>query len=141
MRTAPNYPRRADEQLNAIRGLVAGLPKKQRHAILNHCDKLSVLYRRQTAYLAEVDNRTPKQQEEQIAEQYNTAQRIVSALLAGRVLSQRNSQEFKTTAFHSRMADVRRILARQYPDRHLCSRFTEDHRTDAGRPFKIYWLD
>ena len=87
----------------------------------------------------EQDNRTPAQQSEQVAEQYNTAQRIVAALLAGRVLSQRNSQEFKTTAFHSRIADARRILARQ--GHTLRSRYTTDAETIAGRPFKIYWLD
>ena len=137
---APNFPNRADTELNHIRAAVAGLPTALRHRILNRCDKLAVLYRRMPA-APEQDNRTPAQQSEQVAEQYNTAHRIVAALLSGRVLSQRNSQEFKTTAFHSRIADARRILARQYPDRHLCSRFTEDHRTEAGRPFKLYWLD
>ena len=137
----PNFPNRADTELNHIREAVAGLPTALRHRILNRCDKLAVLYRRMPATAPEQDNRTPAQQSEQVAEQYNTAQRIVAALLAGRIVSQRDSREFKTTAFHSRMADARRILARQYPDRHLCSRFTEDHRTEAGRPFKLYWLD
>lgn len=137
----PNFPNRADAELNHIRAAVAGLPTRLRHSILNRCDKLAVLYRRMPATAPEQDNRTPAQQSEQVAEQYNTAQRIVAALLAGRIVSQRDSREFKTTAFHSRMADARRILARQYPDRHLCSRFTEDHRTEAGRPFKLYWLD
>lgn len=90
---------------------------------------------------AEIDNRTPAQQQEQVAEQYNTAQKIVAALLSGRVVSQRNSTEFKTTAFHSRIADARRILSRAYPDRILRSRFTTDAETIAGRPFKIYWLE
>lgn len=90
--------------------------------------------------IPELDNRTASQKDEQVAAQYNTAQRILAALLAGRIVSQRNSAEFKTTAFHSRMADVRRILTRQYPDRTLCSRYTEDHLTEAGRPFKLYWL-
>ncbi len=90
---------------------------------------------------AEIDNRTPAQQCDQVAGQYNTAQKIVAALLAGRILSQRNSTEFKTTAFHSRMADARRILSRQYPGKILRSRYTTDAETIAGRPFKIYWLD
>ena len=59
----------------------------------------------------------------------------------GRILSQRNSTEFKTTACHSRMADARRILSRQYPGKILRSRYTTDAETIAGRPFKIYWLD
>ena len=134
----PNFPNRADVELNHIRTAVAGLPTDLRHRILNRCDKLAVLYRRMPA-APEQDNRTPAQQAEQVAGQYNTAQRIVAALLAGRTLSQRNSQEFKTTAFHSRIADARRILARQ--GHTLRSRYTTDAETLAGRPFKIYWLD
>ncbi len=134
----PNFPNRADVELNHIRTAVAGLPTALRHRILNRCDKLAVLYRRMPA-APEQDNRTPAQQSEQVAGQYNTAQRIVAALLAGRILSQRNSQEFKTTAFHSRIADARRILARQGYT--LRSRYTTDAETIAGRPFKIYWLE
>ena len=135
---APNFPNRADTELNHIRAAVAGLPTALRHRILNRCDKLAVLYRRMPAS-PEQDNRTPAQQSEQVAEQYNTAQRIVAALLAGRIVSQRDSREFKTTAFHSRIADARRILARQ--GHTLRSRYTTDAETIAGRPFKIYWLD
>lgn len=134
-----NFDRRADIELNHIRDAVRNLPTGLRHSILNRCDKLAVLYRKMPA-APESDNRTAEQQAEQVAGQYNTAQRILAALLAGRIVSQRNSAEFKTTAFHSRMADVRRIVARQYPGRTLCSRYTEDHLTAAGRPFKIYWL-
>lgn len=90
---------------------------------------------------AEIDNRTPAQQLEQIEAQQNTAQKIVAALLSGRILSQRNSAEFKTTAFHSRIADARRILSRSYPDRILCSRYTDAYQTEAGRPFKVYWVE
>lgn len=90
---------------------------------------------------AETDNRTSTQLVEQAEAQQNTAQRIVAALLNGRILSQRDSREFKTTAFHSRICDARRILTRQYPGKILRSRYTTDAETIAGRPFKIYWLD
>lgn len=135
----PNYPNRAEIELAHIRTAVAGLPTALRHRILNRCDKLSVLYRRQQAELPEADDRTPRQQQEQVAGQYNTAQRIVTALLSGRTLSQRDSQEFKTTAFHSRIADARRILSRQ--GHTLRSRYTTDAETLAGRAFKLYWID
>ena len=135
----PNYPNRADIELAHIRTAVAGLPTALRHRILNRCDKLSVLYRRQQRDIPEADNRTPRQQQEQVAGQYNTAQRIVAALLSGRTLSQRDSQEFKTTAFHSRIADARRILSRQGYT--LRSRYTTDAETLAGRAFKLYWID
>lgn len=135
----PNYPNRAEIELAHIRTAVSGLPVALRHRILNRCDKLSVLYRRQQAELPEADTRTPRQQQEQVAGQYNTAQRIVAALLSGRTLSQRDSQEFKTTAFHSRIADARRILSRQGYT--LRSRYTTDAETLAGRAFKLYWID
>ena len=135
----PNYPNRADIELAHIRTAVAGLPTALRHRILNRCDKLSVLYRRQQQSIPEADDRTPAQQQEQVAGQYNTAQRIVAALLSGRTLSQRDSQEFKTTAFHSRIADARRILSRQGYT--LRSRYTTDAETLAGRAFKLYWID
>ena len=135
----PNYPNRAEIELAHIRTAVAGLPTALRHRILNRCDKLSALYRRQQAELPEADDRTPRQQQEQVAGQYNTAQRIVAALLSGRTLSQRDSQEFKTTAFHSRIADARRILSRQGYT--LRSRYTTDAETLAGRAFKLYWID
>jgi hypothetical protein len=135
----PNYPNRAEIELAHIRTAVAGLPTALRHRILNRCDKLSVLYRRQQQDIPEADDRTPRQQQEQVAGQYNTAQRIVAALLSGRTLSQRDSQEFKTTAFHSRIADARRILSRQGYT--LRSRYTTDAETLAGRAFKLYWID
>ena len=135
----PNYPNRADIELAHIRTAVAGLPTGLRHRILNRCDKLAVLYRRQQRDIPEADDRTPRQQQEQVAGQYNTAQRIVAALLSGRTLSQRDSQEFKTTAFHSRIADARRILSRQGYT--LRSRYTTDAETLAGRAFKLYWID
>ena len=135
----PNYPNRAEIELAHIRTAVAGQPTAIRHRILNRCDKLSVMYRRQQAELPEADDRTPRQQQEQVAGQYNTAQRIVAALLSGRTLSQRDSQEFKTTAFHSRIADARRILSRQGYT--LRSRYTTDAETLAGRAFKLYWID
>ena len=135
----PNYPNRAEIELAHIRTAVSGLPVALRHRILNRCDKLSVLYRRQQQSIPETDDRTPAQQQEQVAGQYNTAQRIVAALLSGRTLSQRDSQEFKTTAFHSRIADARRILSRQGYT--LRSRYTTDAETLAGRAFKLYWID
>jgi hypothetical protein len=135
----PNYPNRAEIELAHIRTAVAGLPTDLRHRILNRCDKLSVLYRRQQKSIPEADDRTPRQQQEQVAGQYNTAQRIVAALLSGRTLSQRDSQEFKTTAFHSRIADARRILSRQGYT--LRSRYTTDAETIAGRAFKLYWIE
>lgn len=137
----PNYANRADKELAHIRKAVEGLPLFLRHRIINRCDKLAILYRNQQRRIPEADNRTPAQQADQVAAQYNTARAILAALIAGRVLSQRDSREFKTTAFHSRMCDVRRILSRQFPEYTLCSRFTDAERTDAGRPYKLYWLE
>ena len=138
MRTTANYPKRITDQTARIRRIANTLPAGKRNALLNACDGIELNARRSAARLPEVDNRTPAQQCEQVAEQYNTAQRIVAALLSGRIVSQQNSREFKTTAFHSRIADARRILARQGITLH--SRFTISAETIGGRPFKLYWI-
>lgn len=135
-----NYPKRIAEQTGRIRKIADTLPAGMRNTLLNACGTIELNARRQAALPAEIDNRTDAQQSEQIAEQYNTARQILAAMLAGRVVSQRNSEEFKTTAFHSRIADVRKIIARQYPERTLCSRYTDTERTEAGRPYKLYWI-
>ena len=127
----------AQEALRTIREAAAALPVGKRNQVLNRCDRIAIILRR----TPESDTRTPAQQIDQIVEQHNTARRIVAALLSGRTLSQRDSREFKTTAFHSRIADARRILSRAYPEYTLCSRFTTDAETIAGRPFKLYWLE
>ena len=137
----PNYPNRADIELAHIRTAVSGLPVALRHRILNRCDKLAVLYRRQQQSIPEADNRAAAQQQADIAGQYDTTRRIVAALLAGRTLSLKNSAEFKTSQFHTHICKARRMLARQYPGLTLCSRFTTEAETAAGRPFKIYWID
>ena len=133
-----NTNAQANEALAVIRQAAAALPLGKRNQVLNRCNRIDLILRR--APSGEVDNRTDAQKAGQIADNYNTAQRIIAALISGRVLSQRNSAEFKTIVWHSRMHDVRRILARQYPQYTLCSRFS-DERTSAGRPFKVYWIE
>ncbi len=137
----PNYPNRAEIELAHIRNAVSGLPVALRHRILNRCDKLAVLYRRQQKAIPEADDRTPAQQQADIAGQYDTTRRIVAALPAGRTLSLKNSAEFRTSQFHTHICKARRMLARQYPGLILRSRFTTEAETAAGRPFKIYWID
>ena len=127
----------AQEALRTIREAANALPSGKRNQVLNRCNRIDLILRR----TPESDTRTPAQQVDQIVEQYNTAQRIIAALLSGRVLSQRDSKEFKTTAFHSRIADARRILARRYPEYILRSRYTDDQETIAGRAFKLYWIE
>ena len=127
----------AQEALRTIREAAKALPSGKCNQVINRCNRIELILKR----TPEADTRTPAQQVDQIVEQYNTAQRIVAALLSGRVLSQRDSKEFKTTAFHSRICDARRILARRYPEYILRSRYTDNMETIAGRPFKIYWLE
>ena len=127
----------ASEALAAIRTAAAYLPAGKRNQVINRCNRIELILKR----TPEADTRTPAEQVDQIVANYNTAQRIVAALLSGRVLSQRDSKEFKTTAFHSRICDARRILARRYPEYVLRSRYTDNMETIAGRPFKLYWLE
>ena len=128
----------ATEALAVIREAAAALPLGKRNQVLNRCNRIDYLLRKLPA--GEQDNRTDAQKVDAILDHYSTAQRIVAALIAGRILSYKDSKEFKTIEWHSRIHDARRILSRQYPQYVLCSRFTSD-TTEAGRAYKLYWIE
>ena len=134
-----NTNAQASEALAVIRQAAAALPMGKRTQVLNRCNRIDLILRRHPS--GEVDNRTDAEKVDQIVDNYNTARRIVAALLAGRTLSHRDSAEFKTTEFHTRICYARKILASQYPQYTLCSRYTDKEETGAGRPFKIYWIE
>lgn len=84
-----NTNAQANEALAVIRQAAASLPLGKRNQVLNRCNRIDLILRRVPA--GEQDNRTDAQKAGQIADNYNTAQRIIAALISGRVLSQRNS--------------------------------------------------
>ena len=134
MRNTPNYPNRADKELNSIRKIVAGLPKWQRHAILNRCDKLAVLYRRQQADGA--GGPTPTEEHDAIAERWNATREIVAALLAGETLCHLDGPRFRTSEFHTRIVDARIYIERHYyPMYAFRKAWSADHR------HMNYWLE
>lgn len=131
----PNYPNRADIELAHIRTAVSGLPTALKHRILNRCDKLAVLYRRQ---LKDDDPApTPAEQHEAIKGQHDASLAVVAALLSKRVLSYKNEGEFYTSQFHTTIVYARRKIEKLYPEYRFCSKWT----SDGGHPYKLYWLE
>lgn len=119
--------------LNYIRTEAQNLPAGRRNQILNRCDRIAILFRRQY----EQDKRTAAQEQTSIVEHYATTTRIVAALLAGRKLSYLNMREFKTAEWHTRIHEAKTIIARRYPEYIFCSRW----ETEGKHPYKLYWLE
>ena len=132
----PNYPNLADAELAHIRRAVDGLPTELKHRILNRCDKLSVLYRRQQKGLPEFIP-APAEQHDAIKERHDAVLEVIAALVSGRVLSYKNEGEFYTSQFHTTIVYARRKIEKQYPQYRLCSKWT----TDGGHPYKLYWIE
>lgn len=119
--------------LNFIRTEAQNLPAGRRNQILNRCDRIAILFRRQY----EQDKRTAAQEQTSIVEHYATTSRIVAALIAGRKLSYRDMREFRTAEWHTRIHEAKTIIARRYPEYIFCSAW----QTDGKHPYKVYWLE
>lgn len=119
--------------LNYIRTEAQNLPAGRRNQILNRCDRIAILFRRQY----EQDKRTAAQEQTSIVEHYATTSRIVAALIAGRKLSYRDMREFRTAEWHTRIHEAKAIIARRYPEYIFCSAW----QTDGKHPYKVYWLE
>lgn len=127
-----NYTKRITEQTDRIRRIAATLPLGQRHTLLNACGTIELHTRRQN-YLP-----TPSQQQEAIADRYNSTRAIVSALIAGRALSFRDAAEFHTSEFHTRICEVKDMVENATPKKYVfCSRWA----SDGKHPYKVYWLE
>lgn len=124
-----NYTKRITEQTDRIRKVAATLPLGQRHTLLNACGTIELHTRRQN-YLP-----TPSQQQEAIADRYNSTRAIVSALIAGRALSFRDAAEFHTSEFHTRIVEARHTIEDRFPEYAFRSTWADDGR------YKIYWLE
>jgi hypothetical protein len=119
--------------LAAIREAAQLLPVGRRNQVLNRCDRISVLFRRQM----ELDTRTAAQEKDSIVEHYNTTSRIVAALISGRKLSYRDRAEFQTAEWHTRIHEAKTIIARRFPEYIFCTRW----ETDGKHPYKLYWIE
>ena len=124
-----NYTKRITEQTDRIRKIAATLPLGQRHTLLNACGTIELHTRRQN-YLP-----PPSQQQEAIADRYNSTRAIVSALIAGRALSFRDAAEFHTSEFHTRIVEARHTIEDRFPEYAFRSTWADDGR------YKIYWLE
>ena len=132
-RTNYNYPKRIAEQTDRIRRIAATLPPSQRHTLINAAEAIE-LHSRKAA-----SNTPPTNMElhDEIGDRYNTARRIVAALLDGETLSYLDAARFHTAEFHTRIVDAREIVARHYPG----YTFRSEWRRGKNCNYKIYWLE
>lgn len=139
-----NIEKRFDERLAVIRRAVEGLPAGKRNLILNNCDKLAVYARKagrqlETAHIREphralYDART----NEDLANIADQKKRIWAALLAGRVLSLENAQEFGTSQMHTHFFYIRRDIEDRGLPYILCDEWV--YPGEGRSKFKRYWL-
>ena len=123
---------RVAEHLAAIRKVAEELPAGKRNRILNRCNRLSMIYRRE-----DFDVRTPEDMRMDIEGHYQTTKKIVAALISGRELSYKNMNEFHTVEWHTRICEAKDIIATRYPEYTFCSKWI----TGEKHPYKLYWIE
>lgn len=134
MRVQANFPKRIAEQTARIRKIADQLPVFQRHALLNACGSIEHATRRSIKSGALPD---PQEEHDAIAERCNTNRSILAAMMAGRHLSYLDRKEFKTTEWHTRINEVKTMVAKNYPQYTFCDRW----ESDGHHPYKVYWLE
>ena len=125
-----NTIKRTAEQTAIIRAIAETLPAGQKNRLLNVANKIDFISKR--------TNTPPTAQQEQdaIVDRYQSAKKIVNALLSGRKVSFYDEEEFDTHQFHSRACDARKIIENQYPQ----YQFHADWTYDKKHPYKTYYL-
>ena len=114
---AINIEKRFEERLAVIRRQAEFLPSGKRNLVLNNCAKLSVYAKKAGKQLATAHRRGPVHQpwdareNQDFSNLSNQKKRIWAALLAGRVLSLENAQEFGTSQMHTHIANIRQEIA------------------------------
>ena len=129
-----NFPKRIAEQTARIRRIAETLPPGSRNALLNACGNIELHSRKNIEY-GNVPE--PEAESAAIADRYNTNRRILAAMIAGRTVSYQNRNEFGTTEWHSRINEVKTLVAKQYPQYIFCDRW----QSDGKHPYKTYWLE
>jgi len=134
IRTNYNYPKRVAEQTARIRRIADTLPAGQRNALLNACGNIERHARKNIEYGNAPE---PAAESAAVADRYNTNRRILAAMIAGRRVSYQDRNEFGTTEWHSRINEVKTLVAKQYPQYIFCDRW----ESDGKHPYKTYWLE
>lgn len=117
------------EAINSLRAYAKTLPAGKKFQVLNRCDRIAIIMKQ--------GNISSKNESKAIADRYNAAKAIASALLAKRVLSYKDEPEFYTSQFHTSIIKAREIIEKKYPEFKFMSKWT----SDGGHPYKLYWLE
>ena len=139
-----NIEKRFKERLEVIRRQAEFLPSGKRNLVLNNCAKLSVYAKKAGKQLATAHRRGPVHQpwdareNQDFSNLSNQKKRIWAALLAGRVLSLENAQEFGTSQMHTHIANIRQEIAAKHLPYTLCDEWC--HPGEGRSKFKKYWL-
>lgn len=141
---AINIEKRFEERLAVIRRQAEFLPSGKRNLVLNNCAKLSVYAKKAGKQLATAHRRGPVHQpwdareNQDFSNLSNQKKRIWAALLAGRVLSLENAQEFGTSQMYTHIANIRQEIAAKHLPYTLCDEWY--HPGEGRSKFKKYWL-
>ena len=141
---AINIEKRFEERLAVIRRQAEFLPSGKRNLVLNNCAKLAVYAKKAGKQLATAHRRGPVHQpwdareNQDFSNLSNQKKRIWAALLAGRVLSLENAQEFGTSQMHTHIANIRQEIAAKHLPYTLCDEWC--HPGEGRSKFKKYWL-
>lgn len=135
--TRPNYnpTARITELTARIKRVAETLPAGKRNALLNACNYIELHTRKSAEYGAPL----PSEESDAIADRYNANRRILAAMLAGRKVSYLDRAEFKTTEWHSRICEVKEMVAKRPEYQHYA--FCDRWASDGKHPFKIYWIE
>ena len=141
---AINIEKRFEERLAVIRRQAEFLPSGKRNLVLNNCAKLSLYAKKAGKQLATAHRRGPVHQpwdareNQDFSNLSNQKKRIWAALLAGRVLSLENAQEFGTSQMHTHIVNIRQEIAAKHLPYTLCDEWC--HPGEGRSKFKKYWL-
>lgn len=140
-----NIEKRAAEQIARLRKLTRDLPPGKARQLSNACDRLTSLTRKGQAIMdspvgylfprptnARYDART----QDDMAALADAKKAVFQAMLGGRKVSLKDSQEFRTSQMHTTIAKIRQDIDRKDLPYILCDEWTEDN----GRHFKQYWI-
>lgn len=136
--------KRMAEQLDRIRKAAAGLPTKQRNAILCGCDRLTVIGRKAARQLntahrrgAVADAPYDARTEEDMAAQAEAKKAVFNALLAGSRVDLTDAARFHVSQMHTVICKIRKEIDANGLPMVMCN---EWHRPEGRRPYKRYWI-
>ena len=132
------FDNRFDRTLAAMRREAQHLPQGQRNKMLNYIDKLKGTVRRASAHPA-FEVTLDEQTHDQIADRYIAKKAIFDAMMKGRRITLKDSQEFKVSEMHTQMHCIRRDIEDKGLPFTLRSRWVDVNL--AGKRCKEYWLE